>query len=743
MKNLKVLVLLITVFTLNVFTELNYSQQNFATHTRGKLWETLYNWGFIGDPGAWDYNQTTGIGFYPGFSGFDFPRNELDANGYITDANFHNFRTGPWIIAKGGKTLIPPDWSPENRDYLLYHSSLATGIEGVVEGSISPFFKMRNFVETETFDPRLPEEMNYTEYHTSAGVSVKQRSMAWSFPGYDDFIIYDYTFTNQGMIAIPAANQVFPLQQPLNEVWIVFHSGIQVSTKGRLNFFYNSDFQKSTAPAGAFGWKDEGGLYDDYYVVENDLTDGEGLLYYSRDYNGGREPSPWNTYMQKTNWPDLLRSNPNWLPELQDPSAFGFVFLYRTPHPGSNGNPFDADPAFFNIYSDGADKFKGKTVDFEAFGLDVYKPFEMYAFAKHNKRAANNGHLYCWYTGSFGPYSLAPGQSVRLIVAEVAGVMDLNQVQKGDPDHWLKTFNEDWQNDSTNADLHRNVETVRNAIKWGFGANIDGIEIAADVPESPPAPKCYAINSSSGADTAIIAVSWDKIAEQAKINNGAGQIFYDGIADLDGYRIFRGINKRAAWQLIKEIPFSDFDEYWNEEEGLYEYFDKTVQFGFEYNYYVQAYNSNPRTWTSINGTIVNNLGELVGSDVNKTPLVSAKPGPVSVTAGWDVFVVPNPYVEGDAQRSFGGASQGQLQYKIEFRNLPERAIIKIFNIAGDLIKTLKHGPDAQGNLYGTIEWYQRSESGLLVAPGMYIYVIESEAEESVGSRTTGKLMIIR
>ena len=54
------------------------AQQNMTTHTRGKLWETLFNWGFIGHPGAWDYNQRTGIGFYPGFSGivsveFDMP----------------------------------------------------------------------------------------------------------------------------------------------------------------------------------------------------------------------------------------------------------------------------------------------------------------------------------------------------------------------------------------------------------------------------------------------------------------------------------------------------------------------------------------------------------------------------------------------------------------------------------------------------------------------------------------------
>jgi hypothetical protein len=63
------------------------AQQTSALHTRGKLWETIYNWGFIGDPGAWDYLQVTGIGFYPGFKGFNFPTDEFQANGYITDAN--------------------------------------------------------------------------------------------------------------------------------------------------------------------------------------------------------------------------------------------------------------------------------------------------------------------------------------------------------------------------------------------------------------------------------------------------------------------------------------------------------------------------------------------------------------------------------------------------------------------------------------------------------------------------------
>ena len=45
------------------------AQRDLTTHTRGKLWETLLNFGYIGSNGAWDYNEVTGVGFYPGFQG--------------------------------------------------------------------------------------------------------------------------------------------------------------------------------------------------------------------------------------------------------------------------------------------------------------------------------------------------------------------------------------------------------------------------------------------------------------------------------------------------------------------------------------------------------------------------------------------------------------------------------------------------------------------------------------------------
>ncbi|HKB85068.1 MAG TPA: hypothetical protein VKD08_02780, partial [Ignavibacteriaceae bacterium] len=571
------------------------------------------------------------------------------------------------------------------------------------------------------------------------GITVKQRSMSWSYPGYDDFIIYDYVFVNTGDLAIPSAAVIKHYEQTLNEVWFAFHSELQVSTKGMLNFHYNPIFQNSAAPAGGFGWHPGSG-YSDYWVVLNDdPIDGEGLFFYSRDFNGGREPVSGDKYGLKTNWQDQLRKVPGMPPELQDPSGFGFTFLYRTTP--INGDPNDPDPTHFSIYSDEAEKFGVKTVDTQSFGPAVFSLSQIYDFIKTDHRKSNDGKLYCMYTGSYGPYTMAPGDSVRIIVAEVAGTLDLHEVYRGDPDHWLKSFDEGAQaymNDSLAADMQRNIEAVRNAVKWGFGAKVNGIDLAADVPDSPPAPTCKAINASYGGDTAIIAVQWDKLAEAATYTDGSSQTFYNGSTDLSGYRIYRGVDKRGIWDMIADIPRSDFDQYWDGDLDEYSYKDYTVKFGFDYYYYVEAYYSHPKPWTSANGTLVSDLPELKSGDYNRTALTSAKPGPVDLTKeGWDAFAAPNPYIDGDPNHSF------PTQYKIEFRKLPEKATIHIYSLAGDLIKILHHAPDSYGNLAGSIAWDQRSDSGLLVAPGLYIYVIQSETEGTVGSRTTGKLMIIR
>ncbi len=729
MKKSLFIILLVISFPATLF-----SQKHLVQHSRGKLWETLNSYGLIGSSGAWDYAEYTGIGFYPGFSGYEYPNNEEVANSpeKVTDANFHNFRSGPWIIVKDGLTLEAPDYKPKAKDYMMFHTSLNPNNWGIIT-NYRPFTASENFVGDPAFNSSLPEESFYTETPNVTGVTMKFRTYVWSYPGYSDFIIYDYVFKNTGDMVIPALNKIMKNEQALNEVWIVFHSAISVSTKGTLNFHYNSDFLSSAAPAGGFGGY--GGYPgSDLYTVENeDAGDGKGLFYYSRDVNGGREPAPGDKWAKKSNWQELLKLKPEWLPELQDPACFGFAFLYRTPPPGASSDPFDADPTYFNVYNNSGEKFNGKSLTMnEGFGLDKFPESFFYKFATHNYQRENDGKMYAFTTSSFGPYKLAPGDSVRLIVAEVAGQLSMNDVVKGDPDHHFP--------DSSIAAINRNVAAVRNAVKWGFGANVKGISLAADVPDGPPAPNCSSLNASKGSDTAIIAVKWDKLAEESKILDGAGNNFFNGAEDISGYRIYRGQDKRSVWNLVADIPKIEFNNYWNDEEKQYEYLDKNVQFGFEFYYYVEAYYSNPKQWVSANNTVVNGLGELKSADVNRTPLTSAKPGPISISEkGWDVFVAPNPYIENDATHSFGEPTPR----KIEFRNLPEKATIKIFNLSGELVKTIDHGPDEYGNLWGSIGWEQTSDSGLLVAPGLYIYVVESLAKDSQGQRSTGKLMIIR
>ncbi len=724
------LAILSTIFCSNVLA------QYVATHTRGKLWETLENFGFIGSSDTWNYEELTGVGFYPGFSGYSFPNNEELV--YIwpkVTANFHNFRSGPWIIVKDANTLVPPDYHPEPREFLLFHSSMAGGNNGLLYSN-PPFVRTENYVGSPDFNPLLPEEINENWFPTATGITVTQRSMTWSYPDYDDFIIYDYVFKNTGDMAIPALNKTINYQQTLNEVWIVFHSGIQVSTKGFLNFHWDDEFFPSAAPAGGFGgWRStkyNPSGFTDYYGIENDGTDGKGVLYYSYDFNGGREPVPWDDYKIRADWQSFVRIKADWLPELQDPSCFGFMFLYRTPPIGADPNPFEADPDFLNIYSDERETFSNKLFDFENFGPGMFTNKQLYDFIRHSKLPPNDGKQFCWTTSSFGPYKLAPGDSVHLIVAEIAGVMDLKQVAMGDPNHWFP--------DSSLAAIRRNAENARNVMKWGFGARVGNINLAGDAPESPPAPNCEVSTISMGTDTAIISVRWDRLAEETVITDGSEGVFYDGSVDLDGYRIFRTIDRTGVWwDFIIDIPISEINNYWNQDKEMYEYLDKDLNFGDEFRYYVQAYNKNPREWTSANGTVVSDLGELVSDDYNQTNFINARPGPEDLIKGWDVFVAPNPYVEGDPKRSF----EGPNPRKIEFRKLPERATIKIFSISGDLIKTIEHGPDQYGNLFGSTTWDQRSDAGLLVAPGLYIYVIESSTAGFEGWRSSGKLMIIR
>lgn len=100
------------------------------------------------------------------------------------------------------------------------------------------------------------------------------------------------------------------------------------------------------------------------------------------------------------------------------------------------------------------------------------------------------------------------------------------------------------------------------------------------------------------------------------------------------------------------------------------------------------------------------------------------------------YVVPNPYVGAASFEPQRFAVAGRGERRIEFRGLPQNSTIRIFTISGELVQTLEHNGSITEGFVG---WDLRTKDNLEVAPGLYIYHVESPDTEPF----IGKFAIIK
>ncbi len=94
-----------------------------------------------------------------------------------------------------------------------------------------------------------------------------------------------------------------------------------------------------------------------------------------------------------------------------------------------------------------------------------------------------------------------------------------------------------------------------------------------------------------------------------------------------------------------------------------------------------------------------------------------------------VMVVPNPYiVTADWETDVNHKS-------LHFTHLPDECVIKIFTLTGELVYTILHDDIFSGQE----EWNLRSMNRQEVAPGLYVYVVETPNHE----KQVGKFAVIR
>jgi hypothetical protein len=118
----------------------------------------------------------------------------------------------------------------------------------------------------------------------------------------------------------------------------------------------------------------------------------------------------------------------------------------------------------------------------------------------------------------------------------------------------------------------------------------------------------------------------------------------------------------------------------------------------------------------------------------------------------DVVVVPNPY-RGDVdyetilwENTDGGGKWEEQDRKIAFLNIPERCVIRIYTLAGDLVKTIGHNGNARYSdpyMYGEngAFWNLINDNNQAVLSGIYLFSVQDV--DNKRNNFVGKFVIIK
>jgi len=315
-------------------------------------------------------------------------------------------------------------------------------------------------------------------------------------------------------------------------------------------------------------------------------------------------------------------------------------------------------------------------------------------------------------TLGFGPYTLAPGEDVRIVLAEgVDGIsrklakdvgrMWHNGMYEGDSGPF--TLPDGGTTTNPNEYKDQWVFTGKDSLKQTFSRAIETWNNGINVQPAPPPPTIMEVSSSGDR----IVLEWtppspDEIG-----------------ADVVGYRVYRAIHK----------PDTTFDKIFEcgpgteHPEVVSRFDDVTAIRGFDYYYYV----------TSVSDGSNNMIQPGTPLESSKFYTMTQNPAHLLRSPSPNVNnvrIVPNPYNIRAQNLQYGSSGKNT----ISFYNLPGVCTIKIYTERGDLIKTLEHNDGS-----GDEQWDLVTSSRQVVVSGLYIAVVKNPQ----GDKKTLKFIVIR
>jgi hypothetical protein len=634
---------------------------NYRDLTRGKLWARIWNTSAVGQP------TLGGQEFYK----FDYPGHLLGADindhygmcewsGYIAWADVDG-------VGKPFRVCMAYDPNP-------------TYIAAIDRATLVKNYNME--------DPFNPAEEMITGSHllTEYGVEMHFQAMAWSYPKYDDFIIFEYVFKNTGSHQITnfrfAPTAELSIAQPIGGFWsddddyewdvdhqaFYFHDGRWWDSENDEWVEYQYGLTQSDlgdpadlgAPA-AINHEFQSPQYFTYYWLDKPVKSDPGEPDHMNIVDKGNLNQQWNRVQE-----DPLNDNP----EVDfDPDEYILTALtYDQPPPltTEDGTPIAGGRA---------------PSDFE-HQID--------------------------YIYSTGPYDIPPGSEIKFVMVAACGMMDYARVAAGGVE------NEAHLKDGADS-LWKNIDAAIELYQRNYA-----------LPHPPPTPTDGMNSLTLTSQPGGIKIQWPPIEDYLDPDYNED--------DLAGYRVYQSTFRNIGpWTLITDIAKDAVVI----ENDMISYVDEGLNQGVGYYYGVTSYDTgHDQPWPP--DPTVMSLPSLESGLVN----VNAEPVyPIAAPSNdFDqVRVYPNPFNQHSQLRGSGE------DYRLEFVNIPSKCTIRIYTLAADLVQTIEHDDGTGDEAWGSraLGDYQVNRFLQYVAPGVYLFHVESHVAGHEGESKIGKFVIIK
>lgn len=535
-------------------------------------------------------------------------------------------------------------------------------------------------------DENLPSDrMIYNVVNTGMGVTMTRKIYGYSQENNDNYFIYDYKFKNTGIIDKKGTVN----KQTLNGVVFFFQYRYAPTREG--------------GPYG-FNWLPQSTSWG--HSTMNDVI-------YELDGKPFRSEFTWLGLHSKAGYDNVGGPNVGSAAIAADghlgaAQIVGTITLHADvdaldksddpSQPSTTKAVGSDDPISYNN-----DQFNEGKMAAEYAAMTAGRPAESQAQLVGNQFADLYGNTSGGFsqTEGFGPYTLTPGDSIHIVLAEgVAGINRKLAYEIGA--NWLNgqgPFVLPDGSTTSDKDQYKDawVFTGKDSLFQTFKRAQEVFENNFKLPMAPPPPDQFDVNS--GGDR--IELKWASNAESWP--------------HFKGYRIYRAIHvPDTTYEMIFETT----------KENLTHKFDDTqLQRGFDYYYYIVSFDDGTQ----------NDVYPGVPLESSKFYTMTNDPAFLKRPAGEtlaDIRVVPNPYNIKARELQFGYSAPDRIM----FLDIPGECTIKIYTERGDLIKTIEHTDGSGDEAWNSVTEYRQ-----VVVSGIYIAVFITPD----GKQAIRKFVIIR